>query len=122
MRNWVVLSLCLALMVLAQTLWKTGLERIGVIDVSAPWWPQVTRLLRAWRILAGISIFGVTTLLWFDLLSRMPLSQLYPLMSGVYVIAFFVGWAFLGEKPDLLRFVGIAVICVGIVLVARSGS
>ena len=120
MRNWSLLLLCLCLMVAAQTLWKLGLARIGVIDVGRPLWPQVTRLLQSWHIVGGILIFGVTTLLWLDLLSRMPLSVLYPMMSFVYVIAFFVGWWLLGESPSWSRFGGIVVICLGIAMVART--
>jgi drug/metabolite transporter (DMT)-like permease len=65
-------------------------------------------------------MFGLATILWFDLLSRMELSLLYPFMSLSYVIAFFAGWFFLGENPQPLRLVGIVIIILGIALVARS--
>ena len=120
MRNWLLLVLCLSLMVTAQTLWKIGLAKVGTIDVSQGWLPQIGRLIRSWRILVGLGIFAFTTLLWFDLLSRMELSLLYPMMSLVYVIAFFVGWWFLGEEPSWTRFAGILVIGLGIIIVART--
>ena len=120
MRNWLLLILCLSLMVTAQTLWKIGLARVGTIDVSQGWLPQIAKLVKNWRIVAGLGIFGLTTLMWFDLLSRMELSLLYPMMSLVYVIAFFVGWWFLGENPSWTRFAGIMVIGVGIFIVAKS--
>lgn len=120
MRNWLLLILCLSLMVTAQTLWKIGLAKVGTIDVSQGWIPQILKLIKNWRILAGLGIFGMTTLLWFDLLSRMELSLLYPMMSLVYVIAFFVGWWFLGEEPSWARFGGILVIGLGIFIVART--
>ena len=120
MRNWLLLILCLSLMVTAQTLWKIGLAKVGMIDVSQGWLPQIGRLIRSWRIMAGLGIFAFTTLLWFDLLSRMELSLLYPMMSLVYVVAFFVGWWILGEEPSWARFAGILVIGLGIVIVART--
>ena len=120
MRNWLLLILCLSLMVTAQTLWKIGLARVGTIDVSQGWLPQIAKLVKSWRILVGLGIFGLTTLMWFDLLSRMELSLLYPMMSLVYVIAFFVGWWFLGESPNWMRFAGIVVIGVGIFIVAKT--
>lgn len=122
MRNGLVLLLCLVLMVTAQTLWKLGLSKMGGIDVSAGLGPQVLKVLKSWRILAGVGIFSFTTLLWLDLLSRMELSQLYPMMSFTYVLAFFSGWLWLGETPNPTRLVGIVVICVGIYLVARTGG
>ena len=123
MRNWLVLILCLSLMVTAQSLWKIGLIRIGIIDVGgSPLGPQLLKLLKSWRIVVGIAIFACTTVLWFDLLSRMELSLLYPMMSLVYVIAFFVGWFWLGETPNWNRLLGILVICLGIFLTARTGG
>jgi drug/metabolite transporter (DMT)-like permease len=117
-----VLFTCLVLMVAAQTLWKLGVSKAGGIDVGAGSIPeQVLKVIRSWRILLGIAIFGCTTLLWLDLLSRMELSRLYPLMSFTYVIAFFTGWWWLGEQPNPSRFVGILVICLGIYLVSRTG-
>jgi drug/metabolite transporter (DMT)-like permease len=108
-------------MVTAQSLWKVGLGRIGVIDVGgSPLLPQLVKLLKSWRILAGIGIFGISSLLWFDLLSRMELSLLYPMVSFVYVIAFFVGWFWLGETPSWSRLLGIVVICGGIYLTSRT--
>jgi drug/metabolite transporter (DMT)-like permease len=121
-RNWILLASCLCLMVTAQILWKTGLTRIGTIDVGSPQLPrQIGQLATSWRILLGLAIFGVTTLLWLDLLSRMQLSLLYPMMSMSYVLSFFAGWAWLGESPNPARLLGILVIGAGIVLVARTG-
>jgi drug/metabolite transporter (DMT)-like permease len=122
-RNWIVLAACLCLMVTAQILWKTALGRIGTIDVgSSGIVRQVGQLATNWRILAGLAIFGITTLLWLDLLSRMQLSLLYPMMSFSYVLSFFAGWAWLGEQPNGSRLLGIFVIGLGIFLVARTGK
>jgi drug/metabolite transporter (DMT)-like permease len=123
MRNWLLLVLCLCLMLVAQSLWKTGLSRVGVIDLtSAGGLALLWRVVRSWRILTGIAIFGVTTAIWLDLLSRFELSFLYPMMSLVYVFAFFAGWIWLGEHPSPLRLAGILVICLGIYLVSRTGG
>lgn len=121
MRNWIVLFFCLGLMVSAQILWKLALSRIGVIDVSSMGLAaKLIELLRSWRILAGLAMFGVATLLWFDLLSRMELSFLYPFMSLSYVLAFFAGWWLLGEEPQPIRLLGILLVVAGIALVART--
>jgi len=123
MRNAILLFACLGLMVTAQVLWKVALGRIGVVDItSSSIGTRVVQLASSWRILLGLVMFGMATLLWFDLLSRMQLSLLYPFMSLSYVLAFFAGWWFLGEAPHLMRIVGILVIVLGIALVARSGS
>jgi drug/metabolite transporter (DMT)-like permease len=123
MRNWLLLVLCLSLMLVAQSLWKAGLARVGVIDLtSASGLALLWKVLRSWRILVGIGIFAVTTTMWLDLLSRFELSFLYPMMSLVYVLAFFAGWLWLGEQPNTARLVGIVVICIGIFIVSRTGA
>ncbi len=50
----------------------------------------------------------------------MPVSQAYPLLSLGYVLNVGLAWWLLGELPNLQRTAGIAVILVGVVLVARS--
>jgi drug/metabolite transporter (DMT)-like permease len=123
MRNALVLLVCLVLMVTAQSMWKVGLARIGGVDVgSGTLMGQLLKVIKSWRIMLGIGIFCCTTILWFDLLSRMELSQLYPMMSFTYVMAFFTGWWWLGETPNFTRLLGIVIICVGIFLVARTGE
>ncbi len=123
MRNAVILVACLGLMVTAQILWKIALARIGVVDItSSSLGTRVVQLITSWRILLGLAMFGLATLFWMDLLSRMELSLLYPFMSLSYVLAFFAGWWFLGEHPQPIRLVGIVVIVLGIALVARSGN
>jgi len=123
MRNAVVMFACLGLMVSAQVLWKVALTRIGVVDVmSSSLGERLLQLAGSWRILLGLAMFAVATVLWFDLLSRVELSFLYPFMSLSYVLAFFAGWWLLGESPQLSRLIGILVIIAGIALVARSGS
>ncbi len=123
MRNAIVMFACLGLMVSAQVLWKVALTRIGVVDVmSSSLGERLLQLAGSWRILLGLAMFAVATVLWFDLLSRVELSLLYPFMSLSYVLAFFAGWWLLGESPQLSRLIGILVIIAGIALVARSGS
>ncbi len=120
-RNTLVLLACLTVMVSAQTLWKSGLGVIGGIDIgSDALGTQLVRMIKSWRIMGGIALFGLSTVLWLDLLSKMELSHLYPLVSFTYVLAFFAGWIWLGETPNLTRFAGIVVICFGILLVARA--
>jgi drug/metabolite transporter (DMT)-like permease len=122
MRNWFVLGICLSMMVTAQILWKLGLAKLGSIDVGPNLPGQIVKLLRSWQILAGLGIFGLTSLMWFDLLSKMELSLLYPFTSLCYVLAFFAGWLWLGEQAQWGRLVGISIIMLGIFLVSRTAA
>ena len=64
--------------------------------------------------------YGLSVIVWTVGLSRVPVSQAYPLLSLGYVINIGLAWWLLGEVPNVQRVAGIGVIVVGVVLVARS--
>jgi len=72
-----------------------------------------------WLWLA-LSLYGLSVIVWLVGLSRVPVSQAYPLLSMGYVIMIGLAWWLFGEVPTLQRVAGIVVIVFGVVLVARS--
>ena len=64
--------------------------------------------------------YGLSVIVWTVGLSRVPVSQAYPLLSLGYVINIGLAWWLLGEVPNVQRVAGIGIIVVGVVLVARS--
>jgi drug/metabolite transporter (DMT)-like permease len=68
----------------------------------------------------ALSAYGLSVVVWLVGLSRVPVSQAYPMLSMGYVINIGLAWWLLGEVPNAQRVTGIAVIVVGVVLVARS--
>jgi len=73
-------------------------------------------------ILGGLSCYVVSVVVWIVALSRVEVSIAYPMLSLGYVAnALLAMWLF-GEAVSLQRWVGIAVILVGVALVARSGG
>ena len=69
---------------------------------------------------AALGCYGLSVVVWLVGLSRVPVSQAYPLLSLGYVINIGLAWWLLGETPNVLRVAGIAVIVFGVVLVAKS--
>jgi multidrug transporter EmrE-like cation transporter len=57
---------------------------------------------------------------WIMALSRVPVSIAYPMLSIGYVINAIVAYYWLGESVSLIRLVGIGIIVLGVVVVARS--
>jgi multidrug transporter EmrE-like cation transporter len=53
-------------------------------------------------------------------LSRVPVSVAYPLLSIGYIVNAFAAWYLFGESLTAQKLVGIAVICIGVWLVAKS--
>jgi drug/metabolite transporter (DMT)-like permease len=68
----------------------------------------------------ALSLYGVSVIVWLIGLSRVPVSQAYPLLSLGYVIMIGLAWWLFGEVPTVQRVVGVLVIMFGVVLVARS--
>jgi drug/metabolite transporter (DMT)-like permease len=84
-------------------IWKRGLELMAVPSL--------------WLALGA---YGLSVIVWLVGLSRVPVTQAYPLLSLGYVINIGLAWWLLGEIPNAQRLAGIGVIIVGVVLVARS--
>jgi drug/metabolite transporter (DMT)-like permease len=68
----------------------------------------------------ALSAYGLSVIVWLVGLSRVPVSQAYPLLSLGYVINIGLAWWLLGEVPNVQRVAGIGVIVLGVVLVTRS--
>jgi uncharacterized membrane protein len=62
----------------------------------------------------------VNFFLWEGLLSKFDLSYLYPFDGLNRVVLMFAASIFLKEKMTLELWVGVALICAGVLLVSRS--
>ena len=68
--------------------------------------------------LLGFAFYGAGFLIWYSVLTRLPLSVVFPIAAGSLVIATqIVGHLFLGETIRLVHAGGIAMILAGIVLI-----
>ena len=81
---------------------------------------RVLGLLTVPSLWFALSAYGLSVIVWLVGLSRVPVSQAYPLLSLGYVINIGLAWWLLGEVPTAQRVLGIGVIIAGVVLVARS--
>ena len=105
----------------AQLLLKKGLQ---IVDFPSGLSGLVSFFAKAFSngyILTAIFLVGVTALCWMLAVSKAEhLSQLYPFMAISYVLVALFSWWLFGESVTVWRWMGIAMICVGVVLVARS--
>jgi len=83
-------------------------------------WHKALELLAVPSLWFALGAYGLSVVVWLVGLSRVPVSQAYPLLSLGYVINIGLAWWLLGEMPNVQRVAGIAVIVLGVVLVARS--
>ena len=83
-------------------------------------WQRGLKLLAVPPLWYALLAYGVSVIVWLVGLSRVPVSQAYPLLSLGYALNILLAWWLLGEVPNAQRVAGIGVIVVGVVLVARS--
>jgi len=106
---------------LAQLGLKLATQTTGAIDGSS------RALLLAARQLGtslpfwlALGAYGLSVVVWIVGLSRLPVSQAYPVLSLGYIVTALLAWFVLGESVGLERWIGILLILVGVVFISRS--
>ncbi len=105
----------------AQLLLKAGTNSVGQFQFSAE-----NLLPIGWKlgtqpyILAGLSCYVISVVVWIMALSRVQVSVAYPMLSIGYVVNAVAAYFLFGEAVGMQRLLGIGVILIGVVLVARS--
>ena len=109
----------------AQLLLKAGANSAGRISLAAGMpalWRTATGLALHPGILGGLACYVVSVVVWIVALSRVDVSIAYPMLSIGYVLNALLAWWLCGEQVNAQRWLGIAVVIVGVILVARSGA
>ena len=73
------------------------------------------RLLTSWPILAGLTCYAVSIVVWLYVLSRLQVSPAYPFQAAGYILGAVLAWMFLGEEIRPLNTLGLVLICLGLV-------
>jgi drug/metabolite transporter (DMT)-like permease len=74
--------------------------------------------VRSKRLLLGVLFYGVSIPFYLTALRLLPLSVAYPMTSLTYVWSALLAARYLRERVTPARWMGIAMIIVGIVLVS----
>src|ERR1700740_1612950 len=105
----------------AQLLLKAGVSAVGHFEFTrANILPIGFKLATQLPIIGGLACYVVSVGVWIIGLSRVEVSVAYPMLSLGYVVNAFAAWYLFGEVLSAQRLIGIGVILVGVVLVARS--
>lgn len=106
----------------AQLALKQGMRQIGYFDFGLQNFGRIFFAVAASPyILAGLLCYVVSVTVWLLVLSRVEVSYAYPLLSIGYIVTAFAGLLFFNEGIGATRWAGIAVICVGVWLITRTG-
>jgi drug/metabolite transporter (DMT)-like permease len=94
---------------------------VGEIALDASRIPSM--LIRSFGnpyVLLGYILYGVSSLVWLIVLSRVEVSLAYPMMATSYVLVVILSRFLLAEEVTPLRFAGTLVICLGVYLLSRT--
>jgi multidrug transporter EmrE-like cation transporter len=110
-----------ALNATAQLLLKAGTNAVGHFDFTlSNVIPVGLRIATQLPIIGGLCCYVLSVVVWIVGLSRVDVSIAYPMLSLGYVVNAFAAWYLFGEAVSAQRLIGIGVILVGVVIVARS--
>jgi drug/metabolite transporter (DMT)-like permease len=105
-----------------QLILKTGMQRVGYIGSQRLSRPAhlLIQVATTWQVVFGLFLFVVSAVSWLLVLSRVPLSFAYPFAGLTYLLITLFGKFILQEHVPALRWLGIALIIAGIVLVGKT--
>ncbi len=102
---------------------KRGMNEIGSFEFAGGTLiPTLFRIALNPNIWIGFIGFMGGSVFWLSVISRVPLSLAYPMLSLSYVIIVVESWVFLGEGLHPLRIAGSLVVGVGVALIGLSGA
>jgi len=114
---WLQLALSVLCVVASELLLKRGATQVADLN-SALSWTGINGLTSAlvwWAILLVIISFAS----WLYVLKYIPLTIAFPLSRVVDVLVPISCWIFLGEVISVRRWCGIALVIIGLALVAK---
>ncbi len=117
---WVQLSICMLLATAAEIFLKLGAEETA--DPSNAWsWTGLTGLHSRW-VWCGIVASVASLFNWLATIRQLPLTIAFPVGNLVHVLVPLSSWLVLGEAILPLRWLGIALVLCGLVIVAKPAA
>jgi len=116
-----MLFVAILLGVVAQIALKAGMRSKGKVNISLrSFYKDIIQIYLNKFVFFGITMYALSFLLWVYALSKIDLSYAYPLVSVNFVLVTLLSRLVFKEKVSKLRWLSIAVIMIGVVLITLS--
>ena len=115
---WFQLALSVLFVTAYELLLKLGATETAHIASSCWAWTGVSGLASLY-VWLGIPLIILSLLTWLHVLRYIPLSIAFPISQVVHVLVPLCSWLFLGEWITSLRWTGIALVSLGLAIVAK---
>ena len=103
---------------LGQVCWKIGMNSIGSISSM-----NLSVLLTMFSnpfVLAGLAMYGLSTVFWLVALSKKDLSYVYPFIALTFIIVLTLSKLLFNEEIGTYRLIGSGIILLGLMLIVKS--
>ncbi len=112
------------LSVAGELLLKSGMNQLEGLsfDGIGPAVHSIITIFTNPSIFVGFVVYGISAMFWLAVLSRLDLSFAYPFLAIMYLLVPLAAKIFLGEHIPAGRWVGIAIIVIGVLAVAWVGE
>ena len=122
-KSMVLILVAVLLGVVGQLLLKMGITQVGTLAFGSDLAGLIQLGLRVFgnlKVLGGFAVYGLSSLFWIVVLSKVDLSLAYPMLALNYVLVPLTAWLFLGEQVPTLRWLGSGVVIIGVVIISRT--
>lgn len=105
-------------------LMKMGATHIGHVQIRSfeQLFSYLIKLATRPQSISGAFLYFLSAIIWSYLLTRLDISYVQPILALTYVATPILAIVLLGEHVSALRWLGIAVIILGVFVVARSAA
>jgi len=123
MKYYIALFGALTLNATANLLMKFGIRRIGEGLLADGLFQAIPKVLSNYVLMIGLVCFAANVFLYMYALQKFQISVAYPIMvtSGFAIIVVISG-LYLQERLSFIQWVGVALILVGVFLVASQAD
>jgi drug/metabolite transporter (DMT)-like permease len=122
-KDLLIIITAISLGSIGQLLIKTGLNsftsRFGSISLSTVW-SKLPAIVSTPQIIIAAICFGISATFWCVVMSKRDLSQVYPFIALAHVFVVLMAYFVLKEQIGVLRIAGIAIIIVGVIVLAQD--
>lgn len=103
---------------LGQVCWKIGMNSIG--SISSMNLSTLFTMISNPFVLAGLAMYGLSTVFWLIALSKKDLSYVYPFIALTFIIVLTLSKLLLNEEIGTYRLIGSGIILLGLMLIVKS--
>ena len=106
---------------LAQIFIRQGMLKLGSVSFNMEQiWNMALSVFTNMYLLSGMFSYGISIVLWMIVLSKVNVSLAYPFLSIGYVVTAVLAYLIFKEPLTVQKILGIAIICLGVVILTYS--